>query len=183
MAKSAKVIGAACAAGLIAALAVYAADSDSGAEVETRAALANPPTVTCDEIILRVRSGREGSGGGYRVVLGVVSVPQAYRPQVLPNGPPSWPYFSKAGLVVRGDSPLVHVMVPKSWRNRAAITWGNNTGIVSALRIAPCPAAAKPWNAYAGGFYLRSRSACVPLIFRVGERSAAVRFGLGKKCE
>jgi hypothetical protein len=36
--------------------------------------------------------------------------------------------------------------------------------------------------AYAGGFVLRVRAACLPLEFRVGERSAVVRFGLGRKC-
>lgn len=122
--------------------------------------------------------------GGYRVVLGVVSVPPAYRPQVVPTDRQPWTYWSKAGLVIRGGSPTVSVTVPKAWRNQAAITWGNNTGIVTALRIAPCPASKQaPWNAYAGGFYLRARSACVPLIFRVGQRSATVRFGLGRPCE
>lgn len=145
------------------------------------------PIVSCDKIILRVKSGREGSGGGYRVVLGVFSVPQAYRPQVGRSlgfeESEKWPYFSKAGLVIRGGSPSVSVSVPNAWRKRAAISWGN-TRVVGALRIASCPAwGPKPWNAYAGGFFLRSRSACVPLVFRVGKRSETVRFGLGRHCE
>jgi hypothetical protein len=136
--------------------------------------------VPCDEIILSVRSG---TAGGYRVVLGVISVPPAYRPQVVETGSKPWTHWSKAGLVIRGGSPPVSVSVPKAWRNRVAVTWGNNTGIVSALRIAPCPrSASAPWNAYSGGFYLRSRSACVPLIFHVGQRRATVRFGLGRAC-
>lgn len=140
---------------------------------------AAPPTVTCDKIILTVGSGR---AGGYRVVLGVVSVPEAHLPQVVPSRSRPWTYWRKAGLVIRGDSPPVSVTVPKVWRNRVAITWGNS-GIVSALRIASCPRFGdEPWNAYAGGFLLRSRSACVPLIFRVGNRSATVRFGLGRAC-
>jgi hypothetical protein len=150
--------------------------------VAARAAPSAPArTVPCDEIILSVRSG---NAGGYRVVLGVISVPPAYRPQVVATGSKPWTHWSKAGLVIRGGSPPVSVSVPKAWRKRAAITWGNNTGIVSALRIAPCPrSASAPWNAYSGGFYLRSRSACVPLIFRVGQRSATVRFGLGRACK
>lgn len=141
---------------------------------------APPPSVECDRIILRVGSG---NAGGYRVVLGVVSVPQAYRPQVVATRSRPWSHWSKAGLVIRGGSPPVTVSVPKAWRKRAAITWGN-TGIVSALRIASCPPwESKVWNAYAGGFVLRSRSACVPLIFRVGKRSATVRFGLAQACE
>jgi hypothetical protein len=76
----------------------------------------------------------------------------------------------------------VVVSVPKAWRRLAAITWGN-TGIVSRLRIERCPALPpKVWNAYAGGFYLRSRSACVPLAIRVAERVRIVRFGLAKRC-
>jgi len=139
-----------------------------------------PPTIECDRIILRVGSGR---AGGYRVVLGVISVPPAYRPQVVATGSRRWPYWSKAGLVVRGGSPAVTVRVPRAWRERAAITWGNS-GIVSALRLAPCPKGEpKVWNAYAGGFLLRSRSACVPLIFTVGKRSRTVRFGLARACQ
>ena len=138
-----------------------------------------PRTVRCDEVILRVGSGR---AGGYRVVLGVVSVPPALLPQVVASGGRTWPYLRKAGLVIRGGSPPVSVTVPRAWRNRVAITWGNETGVVSAIRIAACPAVRKPWNAYAGGFYLRSRSACVPLTFRVGKRAETVRFGLGRRC-
>lgn len=138
-----------------------------------------PPTVTCDTIILRVGSGR---AGGYRVVLGVVSVPSAYLPQVVRTRGGRWPYWRKAGLVIRGGSPPVTVSVANGWRDRAAITWGNS-GDVGALRIASCPAyEAKKWNAYAGGFLLRSRSACVPLVFQVGNRRATVRFGLGRRC-
>ena len=45
------------------------------------------------------------------------------------------------------------------------MTWGNNTGIVHTLRIAGCGSDPSVGNAYAGGSYLRSSSACVPLIF------------------
>jgi hypothetical protein len=38
------------------------------------------------------------------------------------------------------------------------------------------------WNPYVGGFVLRSRAGCVPLEFRVGGRTATVRFGIGKRC-
>jgi hypothetical protein len=55
---------------------------------------------------------------------------------------------------------------------------------VSTLRVASCaPRETKVWNAYAGGFLLRYRSACVPLIFTVGGRSATVRFGLARVCK
>ena len=141
---------------------------------------AAPPTVSCDKIILTVGSGR---ADGYRVVLGVVSVPEAHLPQVVATRSRAWPFWRKAGLVIRGGSPSVSVTVSQAWRNRAAIHWGNS-GVVNVLRIASCPRFGdEPWNAYAGGFHLRSRSACVPLIFRVGNRSATVRFGLGRACK
>lgn len=141
-----------------------------------------PPTVQCDKIILRVRLGTTNS---YRTVLDVVSVPRERHHSVQGASPTeggAWPYFGKAGLVIRGGSPPVTVSVPRQWRNRVAISWGN-TDVVSSLRVAPCGTySEKPWNAYAGGFFLRSTTACVPLTFRVGSRSATVRFGIGRTC-
>jgi hypothetical protein len=139
----------------------------------------SPRTVPCSEVILHVKFPY----GGYRLVLGVVSAPAAYLQQVLPSGQQPWRYWRKAGLVVTGRVP-VSVSVPEAWRSRAAITWGNRPGVFSSLRIAGCPPphGVGPGRAYAGGFYLRSRAACVPLIFRVGNRTATVRFGLGRAC-
>jgi hypothetical protein len=137
------------------------------------------PRVSCDQIILQATSGRYG---GRRVLLGVVSAPQAYRPQVVASGSQRWPYWSKAGLVIRADSRPVRVSVHKAWRDRAAIEWGGS-GIFSSLQIESCPAYGRAiWNAYSGGFHLRSPTACVPLIFSVGQRSKIVRFGLGRAC-
>jgi hypothetical protein len=152
--------------------------------VASRAAVpeagSTPPTVACDRIIDRVGSGRVG---GKRIVLGVVSVPRAYIPQTVATGERPWRFWSKAGLVIRGGGRTpVSVAVPEAWRNRVAISWGN-TRIVSSLRIARCPPwESKKWNAYAGGFLLKARSACLPLIFRVGQHSATVRFGVGRMC-
>ena len=117
-----------------------------------------------------------------RVVLGVAAVPPAYIPQTVETGSEPWRYWSKSGLVIKANSPPVDVSVPPRWRARVTIGWGNRNG--SHLRFAPCPpsSALGDWNPYTGGFYLRSRSACVPLTFRVGDRSATVRFGVGKRC-
>jgi hypothetical protein len=138
------------------------------------------PTVSCTGIVGR---GSSGHAGGNRVVLGTVSVPPAYLPQVGPSRNKAWPFFTKRGLGVRGGSPAVVVTVAKAWRGRVAVTWGGSA-IVSGLRIASCPAFLPPkvWNSYAGSFYLRSRSACVPLTFRVGRRTKTVRVGLGERC-
>jgi hypothetical protein len=139
-----------------------------------------PSTVGCDKIVLLERSGRTG---GSRIVLGAVSVPPAFMPQVVPTGRRPWAYSSKAGLAIRGGAPPVSVSVPAEWRTRVAIGWGGDGG--GALRFARCPAydPKKPWNAYSGGFSLRQASACVPLIFRVGRRAATVRFGLARACK
>ncbi len=144
------------------------------------AAPAGTAPVTCESIIQ--------PGGSYtwrptRVVLGVVSVPPAYIPQTVRAGEGRWPYWSKSGLVVRAGSPPVVVQVAKKFWPRAAIEWGDG-GPAGALRIETCPLPGSlgDWNAYSGGFLLRARSACVPLVFRVGGKTATVRFGVGRRC-
>lgn len=118
-----------------------------------------------------------------RVVLGVVAAPPAYIRQTVESGDRRWPYWSKAGIVVRADSPPVTVSLPTAWSRRAAIGWGN-VDATSILHFETCPDASTlgGWNPYTGGFQLRARSACVPLTFRVGVRTATVRFGVSKRC-
>ena len=119
----------------------------------------------------------------YRLVLGAVSVPPAYLAQVVPTGEKPWAYWRKAGLVVRAGGSAVSISVPPAWRGRAGIAWGNGSnGVFESLRIAPCPGRAGRGFGYAGGFYLRSESACLPLVFRVGARTETVRFGIGRRC-
>ena len=141
-------------------------------------ASATAPAVGCDQVTGQAKTGRDG---GYRVVLGIVSVPPARLRQVVASGSRRWPWWRKAGLVVRASDTPVTVSVPRAWRTRAAITWGDS-GTVAALALAPCPSSPSLWNAYAGGFLLRSRAACVPLTFSVAGRSRTVRFGLGRAC-
>jgi hypothetical protein len=74
------------------------------------------------------------------------------------------------------------VSVPAGGRDRAAITWGNGGPAVSAIRFTPCPSPSGVWNAYAGGFLLSTRGACVPLVFQVGSERQVVRFGVGTRC-
>ena len=158
---------------------VVAAGSSAGAA----ATASSRPTVTCDKSGLIVLPA--GDRNGYRVLLGVVSVPADYIPGVVPTRGKffrPWRFWSKAGLNVRAGSPAVVVSVPKPWRNRAAITWGSGTGTVSALRLASCPTSVGAWIGYPGGFLLQAPSACVPLMFRVGQQSATIRFGLGRRC-
>lgn len=86
-------------------------------------------------------------------------------------------------MVVRGSSFVVSVSVPQEWRSRVAITWGGS-GVVSSLRFSGCGHSAffRGWNGYAGGFYLRVASACVPLVFTRGRASTTRRFGIGERC-
>jgi hypothetical protein len=161
-----------CAAATVVVLALSVASARSSVS-------APPPTVPCDDVIL---NPPRPLSGGNRLVLGVISAPPLYQGQVEPTRSTPWRYGAKAGLIVRAGTASVTVTVPAPWRQRVAITWGNNTGIVSALRIEGCPVPPNVWNAYAGGFYLRSRSACIPLVFRVGRKSATVRFGVGQRC-
>jgi hypothetical protein len=152
------------------------------AVVGARSASSAPPsTAGCEQIVLRVRSGSEN---GYRLLLGNVAVPNERRTSraAFRRDGKRWPYFRPVGIVVRGGASPVTITVPEGWRHRVAISWGN-TPAVSSLQIASCGASVpKPWNAYAGGFYLRSHADCVPLLFQVGGRSTSVRLGIGRAC-
>ena len=140
------------------------------------APLAPPTAVGCDQTIQQT-----GAPGG-RILFGVLAVPPAHLERAAPTGTRPWGYFTKYGLAIRANSPAVLVTIPEAWRHRAAITWGNNIGAVSSLRLLSCPPQVGAWNAYAGGFYLRSASGCVPLVFEIGRRTATLRFALGRSC-
>jgi hypothetical protein len=143
-------------------------------------------TVPCRESIDGTKFPYVGSSRPqyrYRLVLGAVSVPPAYLAQVVSTGETPWAYWRKAGLVVRAGGQAVSISVPPAWRKRAAITWGNGgNGVFDSLRIAGCPGGPARGLAYAGDFYLRSPSACLPLVFRVDRRSETIRFGIGRHC-
>ena len=152
--------------------------ADTGARPLVSKNVATVETVACGDAIATTRSGRQY---GYRVVAGVVSVPPAFLTQVNKTGSQPWPFWRKAAMLVRADAPVLVVRLPMAWRNRAAITWGA-AGVGSILRFARCPSPTNRWNVYAGGFYLRSTSACVPLDFEIGARTVSVLFGVGRRC-
>jgi hypothetical protein len=131
-------------------------------------------TVTCESAIMVTEPVRPTVE---RVLFGRVAVPQRDLLQVV-RVPGRQPYWRKAGMLVRADSPRVSVSVPAAWRSRVAIEWGDS-GVVASLHFAAC--STHRWNAYAGGFYVR-RPACVPLIVRVARRATQVRFGIGRRC-
>ena len=159
-----------------------AAPIGAAAARSTPAPPASP--VSCDRAIDRTKFPYLGSRSSpYRLVLGVLSVPPAHSVQgAFPTPSPRWRYFRKAGLVVGGGhgAPIT-VSVPSAWRSRVGIQWGNS-GVRSSLRIARCQTPSDVGSAFAGGFYLRSRTACVPLVFHVGRRTETVRFGIGRTC-
>jgi hypothetical protein len=117
---------------------------------------------------------------GYRLALGAVSVPRAYG-RSYPTAA-AWPYFAKGGVVVKSGRSVT-ITVPPAWRERIAISWGNNVHrVFHTIRIAACSRIPKQGYAYAGGFFLRSPSACVPLVLAVGGRRQTVWFGIGRRC-
>jgi hypothetical protein len=125
------------------------------------------------------------TGDGWRVVLGVISMPSASHP--LESEPESglgvWKYFAKAGVGIRRGRATVTVTVPKPWRSRVGIGWGNRTVILSSIRFSGCPGSTSPsWSAYAGGFYLRRHTACVPLVVGDGHRTTTVRIAIDWTC-
>lgn len=149
-------------------------------------AAALPRLVRCDDGIGNTRFPYVANGRPelrYRTVLQVVSAPPAFMQQVEPTQKKPWRFWHKQGLIIRTTGESLTVSVPAAWRSRAAIIWGNG-GLrpTSALRFEGCYVSARVGRAYAGGFLLRSRSACVPLVFRVGSRSATLRFGVGQRC-
>jgi hypothetical protein len=175
-------------AGVLAACSVDQAGNRSFSGAESRPSSSSPPsgsigraayTVTCDQVIGRPKSP---FADGYRRVLGVVSVPAKFIPQVVKVSGLGWPYWEKSGIVLRAGRTPVTVSVPRAWRGRAAITWGNGKPAASAIRFAPCPSPPGVWNAYAGGFFLRQHGACVPLVFQVGQQRQRVRFGIDRRC-
>ena len=169
----------------VAAVALAATCAGAIAPVGGPARAVQERTVPCDDIIDQTRWPYVGARKGeerYRIVLGVVAAPPAYMSQVVPTRERPWPYWHKQGLVVRGGAPPVTLVVPRRWRRRVAIVWGNSGPPASFLRLADCDGPRDTGNAYSGGFYLRAPSACVPLLVRVAKRTATVRFGLGRHC-
>lgn len=159
------------------ALSTLVAAGSAVSSAQPRAHAAVLPAVACRDAILR-----ETTAGQRRVVLGVVSVPRAYyAPPVVRWQHDGWAYWQKAGLAIQAGSPVVRISVPRPWRNRVAIQWGG-TGPYAALALEACSPPPTYWNAFSGGFSLRDASACVPLVIRVGNRTATVRFGVGRRC-
>ena len=139
------------------------------------------PTVGCDRIVLRDNAG---AADGFRILLESVSMPGwrhlARDTSVVESR--SWRYYRNAGLAIRAGTSAVSVSVPEVWRDRVALSWGGSRPS-STVRFAACPgSAAGVWNSFSGGFHLRARADCVPLLVTVGGMSTTVRVGIGRAC-
>lgn len=137
--------------------------------------------VECDRIVLR---GGSGSEDGFRILLEAVAVagPRQVAADTKRTADREWPYFRNGGLAVRAGTSSVVVEVPEGWRDRVALSWGGSRPS-SSIRFATCGAVpGGAWNAYAGGFHLRSPRDCVPLHLRIGGRSTTIRVGIGRAC-
>ena len=151
----------------------------------TMASSAAPPTAGCDSIIdpdyASARAWRPE-----RVVLGVVDVPKAFIPQAATaSGVTRWPYWMQVGPRRSCQQPCRSRLGAGGLEATGRDRLGRRTRRSRRMRIASCLASSTlpgGWNPYAGGFVLRSPTACVPLMFRVGDRTATVRFGIGKRC-
>jgi hypothetical protein len=151
------------------------------ARAEARPAQPDEPTITCDRVVLHTRSGAED---GFRILLGAVSMPGSRH---LADGSAAmadrrWRYFRNAGIAIRAGTSSVSVSVPEGWRHRVAVSWGDSAP-ASSIRFAPCGrSGAGAWNSYPGGFHLRARADCVPLVVTVGGMSTTLRVGIGRAC-
>ena len=144
-------------------------------------------TVRCGEAVQRTVFPYRGGARPderYRLVLGVLSAPPAYLPQVSDTRRGPWRYWRKQGLVVREGAGPVTISVPPAWRGRVAIDWGNagNGGPFASVAFPRCGSNGRTGRAYVGGFSLVTPSACVPLLVRAGGRTATVLFGIGRRC-
>jgi hypothetical protein len=169
----------------IAAVLALAGLAASGGVAARSASPLTMPAVPCGDVIHHTDFpyvGDQGVEPRYRLVLGAVSVPPRYLRQVIPTRSHPWAYWHKSGLVVRAGAEPITVSVPRRWRTRAAISWGNSVGVVHSLRIDTCGSEPTVGNAYAGGFYLRAHSVCLPLTFRMGKRVKTVYFDIGRRC-
>ena len=138
------------------------------------------PSVTCTDAI-EVPGAQPPAAD--TLVLGRVKLP---RPgEVLQLGGPQYPggpRIAKRGLSVTAGTPVV-LEVPRRYRRLYGLAFGGGGGKLGnrAVRIRPCPAFAKAWTTWAGG-YLAWRPVCVELVVRANGRAARVPLNIGRSC-
>lgn len=145
------------------------------AAVSGAAAVAPEAPVACAD-------SSDGRVRGARVVLDTVVLP---RPAELAEPARAdrrgrYRFFRSARIAIRSGEPDVAVSVPLGWRHLVAVSWGRSQP-GEAVRFGTC-AAARGWVVFDGGFHLRRRGDCVPVVVRVGGTSTTVRLGVGRAC-
>lgn len=102
-------------------------------------------------------------------------------PNTQPVGSGRFVYYAKTGFNVLKGQIGALVDVPRAWRNRVRITWGNVAWAVS-IRFPGCRSG-PAWTSYAGGFLFHDkRGGCVPLRVAVQGKTTTVYFSAGRRC-
>jgi hypothetical protein len=105
--------------------------------------------------------------------------------EVLQLGPaqsPGGARFAKRGLSVTAGAPVV-LEVPRRYRRVYGLDFGGGGGRLGnrAVRIRPCPAYAKAWTTWAGGYVAR-KPVCVELVVRADGRATRIPLNIGRSC-
>jgi hypothetical protein len=166
---------------LVAAAALCAAAAD--ADVHASAGRAVVPCAAAISQASRPSSDRNVT----RLVLGRVWLPKTSLVLDLSPPRPGEDRFGKYGIEVSAGPPVV-LAVPRAWRRTYSLVFAPDgrpvrrvAGGASAVTVHSCAGLLGRWNAYAGGYELRSGT-CIPLVVRVGSRSQRVRLSVGRRC-
>jgi hypothetical protein len=136
-------------------------------------------SVGCGNIIGSTRSTAVAPS---RIILGVFAAPAMRLQRAALSGDARWPYFAKSGVEIRAGVGPVAVLIPSRMQGQAAISWGNGLPVVATVRFPRCRPSPDRWNAYAGGFFTRSPTACITVVVRIGARSKTTRVSIGQRC-
>ena len=170
------------AAALAGAVLVGACTTSSNPAVTGSHPATQPPVVAaadgCNLPVLR-EPGPDRDDG--KLVLGIISIGDApWRTVRVHQG--RWRYWQKDGHDIRAGHQTVTITVPPSLAESRGHHLGGERRDRQYAAAARLPGHARLNQWLRGRFYLRSRSACVPLVFSVGRHSALVRVGVGRRC-
>jgi hypothetical protein len=143
--------------------------------------------IDCGSSIFQFTSPAGHFGKGLRVVLGRAWLPKASTLLRWPRKSNLGVHdrFIKFGLTVSAGSSVT-LEVPPDSHGVYGFYFGSAspTTIATAprmLQAIACPRKNGGWTNWAGG-YLLAKPSCVPLLVRVGSRSARVNLSLGRRC-
>jgi hypothetical protein len=164
--------------GVCAAILVVAALAATGAP-SAGASTAPVLRVGCNNII---GSYASASRLGERELFGRVVVPPRRLQRAASLHEMGWPFFAKQGVTISTQSRGATITVARGSQREAAISWGNGLRVARSVVFRRCAGSEHRWNAYAGGLFTRTRTACVGLVVRVGSRSRTIHVGVGRRC-